>query len=185
MIDEKKLIAEMRERQEYWKGKAAEYEEVNREWLSAIADGIATEYTETLLMVENQPKVGEWIPCSERLPENEQEVEITYVKKHWKTGEPLYFTCRAFYTDGTMNTEESDYAWNETDNWEYNENLDAYIIPEGWWESVSFAEEFFSVDVPVIAWQPLPEPYKGESSGAVAGATEEVLRSLKQDGRGC
>lgn len=25
-----------------------------------------------------QPKVGEWIPCSERLPEDELDVEITY-----------------------------------------------------------------------------------------------------------
>lgn len=116
-------------------------------------------------VVEEQPKVGEWIPVSERLPDNEQEVEITYVNKHWKTGEPLYFTCRAFYTDGTMNTEESDYVWNETDNWEYNEKLDAYIIPEGWWERVSFAEEFGVIDKPVIAWQPLPEPYEEQNNG--------------------
>ena len=102
-----------------------------------------------------------WIPCSEKLPENEQEVEITYVNKHWKTGEPLYFTCRAFYTDGTMNTEESDYTWNEIDNLEYSEKLDAYIIPEGWWECVSFAEEYAAVDLPVIAWMPLPKPYEG------------------------
>lgn len=38
---------------------------------------------------------------------------------------------------------------------------DAYVIPEGWWESVSFAEEFFAVDAKVIAWRPLPEPYRG------------------------
>ena len=109
---------------------------------------------------EDGKRESEWIPCSERLPDNEQEVEITYVKKHWQTGEPLYFTCRAFYTDGTVTTEESGYAWNETDNWEYDEKLDAYIIPEGWWECVSFAEEFGVVDEPVIAWMPLPEPYK-------------------------
>lgn len=101
-----------------------------------------------------------WIPVTERLPENEQEVEITYVRKNWKTGEPLYFTCRAFYTDGTMNTEDSNYSWNEIDNWEYNENLDAYIIPEGWWEIVHFAEEYGCVDQPVVAWRPLLDPYK-------------------------
>lgn len=105
-----------------------------------------------------------WIPVTERLPENEKEVEITYTSKHWKTGEPLYFTCRAFYTDGTMNTEDSNYAWNEKYNWEYNENLDAYIIPEGWWEVVSFAEEFSCIDQPVVAWMPLPEPYKAGDS---------------------
>ena len=117
---------------------------------------------EIIDLIKDMPTVGEWIPCSERLPDNEQEVEITYVKKYWKTGEPLYFTGRAFYTDGTMNTEESIYTWNETDNWEYNENLDTYIIPEGWWECVGFAEEFYAVDTPVIAWMPLPEPYKEE-----------------------
>ena len=105
-----------------------------------------------------------WIPVSKRLPENEQEVEITYTSKHWKTGEPLYFTCRAFYTDGTMNTEDSSYAWNEIDSWEYNEDLDAYIIPEGWWEVVSFAEEFSCVDQAVVAWMTLPEPYKAGDS---------------------
>lgn len=109
---------------------------------------------------EDGKRESEWIPCRERLPENEQEVEITYVKKHWKTGEPLYFTCRAFYSDGTVNTEESNYVWDKTDNWEYIEKMDAYIIPEGWWECVSFAEEFAAVDMPVIAWMPLPEPFK-------------------------
>lgn len=105
-------------------------------------------------------KSRQWIPCSVMLPENEQEVEITYVNKRWKTGEPLYFTCRAFYTDGTMNTEESGYTWNEIDDWEYIERMDAYRIPEGWWECVSFAEEYAAVDLPVIAWMPLPEPYE-------------------------
>lgn len=102
-----------------------------------------------------------WIPVTEILPENEQEVEITYVRIDWKTGEPLYFTCRAFYTDGTMTTEDSNYSWNEIDNWEYNENLDAYIIPEGWWEVGHFAEEFGLVDHPVVAWRPLIESYRG------------------------
>ena len=119
---------------------------------------------EALDMAIEELEQTRWIPVTERLPENEQEVEITYTSKHWKTGEPLYFTCRAFYTDGTMNTEDSSYAWNEIDNWEYNENLDAYIIPEGWWEVVGFAEEFGCVDQPVVAWMPLPEPYKAGDS---------------------
>lgn len=32
----------------------------------------------------------EWIPCSEWLPENEKEVEITYVREHYLTGERFY-----------------------------------------------------------------------------------------------
>ena len=147
MIDEKKLI-----------------EDIEKEFDGVCVYDVSPSQAvnDFVEIVDRQPKAGQWIPCSERLPENEQEVEITYVSKHWKTGEPLYFTCRAFYTDGTVTTEESGYAWNETDNWEYDEKLDAYIIPEGWWEGVSFAEEFFPIDKPVIAWMPLPKPYKGE-----------------------
>lgn len=111
-------------------------------------------------MIEGQPKIGEWIPCSERLPESEKDVEITCVRKHWKTGEPLYFTARAFYEDGTVKTDDSSFYWNDTDNLEYDEEKDCCIIPEGWFESVSFAEEFEAVNVPVIAWREITEPYK-------------------------
>lgn len=114
-------------------------------------------------IVKMQPKVKKWIPISEKLPENEKDVEITYTKKHWKTGEALYFTARAFYTDGIMTTEDSDYNWNDYDyqfNWEYSEEKDAYFIPEGWWESVCFGEEFSEIADEVIAWRPLSEPYK-------------------------
>ena len=34
------------------------------------------------------------------------------------------------------------------------------MIPEGWWESVSFSEEFGAVDMLVIAWRYLAEPYR-------------------------
>ena len=40
---------------------------------------------------------------------------------------------------------------------EYDEDSDAYIIPEGWWESVEFGETFSAVDRPVLAWMPLPD----------------------------
>lgn len=115
-----------------------------------------------LRMIKGQPKIGRWIPCSERMPESEKDVEITYVSKHWKTGEPLYSTARAFYEDGTMTTETSSFNWDDTDNWEYDEEKDYHVIPAGWFESVSFAEEFGEVDMPVIAWREIVEPYKPE-----------------------
>lgn len=68
MIDEKKLIAEIREYID-------EYKELdmqgvrNLKWCAMM---------DALELVESQPKVGEWIPCSERLPEDELDVEITY-----------------------------------------------------------------------------------------------------------
>ena len=61
MIDEKKLIAEIREYID-------EYKELdmqgvhNLKWCAMM---------DALELVERQPKVGEWIPCSERLPEKD------------------------------------------------------------------------------------------------------------------
>ncbi len=105
-------------------------------------------------------KMDEWILCSERVPENELDVEITYIREHYLTGEKLYLTARAFYEDGTYTTEDSAYSWDEADDWEYDEITESYKIPEGWFESVSFAERFEAVDMPVIAWRPIAKPYK-------------------------
>jgi hypothetical protein len=142
MIDEKKLIDELKQS-------------------GMIADN---EYGNAMLnIINSQSKTGGWIPCSEKLPENETEVEITYISKSYKTGETLYMTARAFYEDGTLPTEKSICIWNEGDNWEYDENTDSYIIPEGWFEGVSFSEEFGIVDMPVIAWRYLTEPYQPQA----------------------
>lgn len=114
---------------------------------------------EIVNQVEQEYNNG-WISVSKKLPEIETEVEITFIRKHPITKELLYLTARAFYTNGQLTTEDSSYCWNETDNWEYDEEKDAYIIPEGWWESASFAEEFYVVDQKVIAWRPLPKPFR-------------------------
>ena len=121
-------------------------------------------FAEKCRELADERKKHEWIPCSERLPENEDVVEITFTRKHYSTGEILYFTARAFYENGKMNTEDSNYCWYDTDNWEHDEEKDGYIIPEGWFEDVSFSEEYGIVDMPVIAWRPLPEPYNPERS---------------------
>lgn len=105
-------------------------------------------------------KENRWIPCSERLPKSEDVVEITYTTQDYETGETMYFTARAFYEDGTVDTEDSYYCWWDLGKRKYDKEKDAYIIPEGWWESVRFSENFVAIDKPVIAWMPLPEPYR-------------------------
>ena len=79
MIDEKKLIEEIRKRRDYWESKAAEYDEAGEryEYLMDVCDGKATELTATLSIINEQPKVAEWIPCSERLPKEARAVEVT------------------------------------------------------------------------------------------------------------
>ena len=65
----------------------------------------------------------------------------------------------AFHTDGKTNTEDSSYTWYLCDtDADYDYEADAYIIPEGWWETVRYGSEFAVVDDFVTHWMPLPEP---------------------------
>lgn len=107
---------------------------------------------------------GGWILCSDRMPENEKEVEITYMWEACPGGKAYYDTARAFYTDGTMTTEDSGYNWEYTDDWEYCEEKDDVYIPEGWWECVAFCETFSAVDQKVIAWRHCAEPYRPQKA---------------------
>lgn len=77
MIDEKKLIEEIK------------YLLFNSEMLSPRWFAI----NEMLEIIKRQPEVGEWIPCSERLPKTSQDLEVTcknggrfvayYTGKNW------------------------------------------------------------------------------------------------------
>lgn len=67
MIDEKKLIAEIREYID-------EYKELDMQGMHSLK---WCAMMEALELVESQPKVGEWIPCSERLPEEARAIEVT------------------------------------------------------------------------------------------------------------
>lgn len=106
-------------------------------------------------------KADMWIPVTVRLPECEEEVEVTIERR--REGETYTFTCRAIYEDGNMYDEESGYTWNEFDNAEYDEERDDYKVPQGWYESVYYAEEFSSIDDFVIVWKPITKPWKEEN----------------------
>ena len=76
-------------------------------------------------------KTVEWIPCSERLPEDYEEVLVWF--EYFRYG---YYN-RLYQTHGI-----GDYS-SEYDSWMINH--------ESGWSKLR-----------VIAWMPLPEPYKGE-----------------------
>ena len=111
-------------------------------------------YAEEIAVLQEREK---WVPVTERLPENEKDVLILFERAGLR-GDVYRVVGKAFYTDGKTNTEDSAYVW-ETDyiDMEYDEDADAYIIPEGWWESIEFGETFSAVDMPVLAWRPLPD----------------------------
>ena len=85
------------------------WNQCNRSWIKTI---------------EEQPRVGEWIPCSERLPEAEGE-----------------YLCSLYYAIPPYNL--------------FHPENDIYIhtISIQKFDGTSFKSS-------VIAWMPLPEPYK-------------------------
>lgn len=105
---------------------------------------------------------SKWILVSDRLPKCEEEVLITAQRK-FKDGTCVYIVTSAFYEDGTILEDNSDWRWNECNFEKYDEEEDCYIIDEGWWEYKHYnADDVYNnaVDDKVIAWQPLPKAYK-------------------------
>ena len=77
MIDEKKLIDEIEDRRRYWENYAAEYDEAGDEINMDICDGKAIELHTIIKHINEQPKVGEWIPSDVGVPEYNEDVEVT------------------------------------------------------------------------------------------------------------
>lgn len=97
----------------------------------------------------------EWINVNDKFPENEKDVLICVKRKNYDSNKYIRFVSKAFYTDGNHNTEESIYTWDNC-NFDYDEETDSYIIPEGWWEAVDYSDTFGEVDDFVTHWQYLP-----------------------------
>lgn len=101
---------------------------------------------------EKMKEHGNWISVKDRMPEPETEVLIVADRNGYKV------VTTAMYEDGKMSTEDSAWNWYDT-NFDYDEESDLYLIPEGWWEYRHYnAEEVWNnaVDDPVTHWMPLP-----------------------------
>ena len=96
MIDEKKLI-----------------EELSR---NSIFEKITVGEETVFDIIDRLPKVGEWIPCSERLPEEDGEYLV------WVRYEGREFTTTEEYEDG---------MWNYSGAYNFNDKVIAWMpLPE-------------------------------------------------------
>lgn len=106
----------------------------------------------------------QWIPCSERLPECEQEVLICTEKIIFSSKDYIdSLVTPAIYEDGTMREIDSEWRWEDINYAGWDEEKDSGIIPEGWFENRHFnPDDVYNnpVDRKVVAWMPLPEPWK-------------------------
>lgn len=88
----------------------------------------------------------EWIPCSERLPEDIKPVIVT-----WKNNDPKsyyqYIVGKHFI--GTAHYLNGKWFW-------YSSTTEDLLAEYGRCDGEEFDEA-----IEVIAWMPLPEPYKG------------------------
>ena len=102
-----------------------------------------------------------WIPCSDKLPTVEEKVLI-FAKRKYRGGSFKYIITTAMYEDGTVLENDSKWRWEDIEA-EWDEEEDCYIIPEGWWEDKAYNPDGalnYAIYDEVIAWQPLPQPYK-------------------------
>jgi hypothetical protein len=92
-------------------------------------------YDVAIKALRQEPK---WIPCSERLPEEYGEYLITWITSQSK--KPFIAICEC-------------------------EISNLYNFEKNRFDAVWLLEDYIKAypDVEIIAWMPLPEPYKAES----------------------
>lgn len=105
-------------------------------------------------VIEEQPTVGEWIPVEERLPEGETAVLATVRHRRWicdyDLGESEWYEHPEYYEVCTVYRDGDEY--HKMDDSDYD-NI-SYIPVADQEEDIAYPIE------EVVAWMPLPEPYK-------------------------
>ena len=88
-----------------------------------------------------------WIPVSERLPKDLEEVVVTWVNRN----PPVYYRHE-------KDKPQTGIAVLYRDTWHWWDSTVVDVLAE---YGSRCEIEHISEDIEIIAWQPLPEPYKG------------------------
>lgn len=108
----------------------------------------------------------DWIKVTDRLPESEKPVEITFRWKKWDNPDEYWYgTCNAFYEDGSIPVDDSAYNWDDYDDDDlvWDEFTNTWYVPRGWHEDVWFMEESYQIDesqYEIVAWKEKCKPYR-------------------------
>ena len=140
MIDEKKLIEEIENTEIKLTGL--------RSMKTLILECLDSYKEMVLKTINDQPKVGEWIPCSERLPEVYLVRDIFKRPQSYRSNKVLV-TVKSEECDGVYYYVSTDVMCGST-----LDRVD-WLMSCGYGGSAVYKQE-------IIAWQPLPELYKGD-----------------------
>lgn len=136
MIDEKKLIVEMQEKKDELKAERP------------FNDDFCRGFAFAMEFVKVQPKVGEWIPVSDRLPDEHDSMFAEFKgTSKWTKG---MFEKISDNVNVTVKFENDKLAGKKS-------TTTSHTVDGRW-----ACEKEYGVRMKVIAWQPLPEPYEGE-----------------------
>ena len=93
-----------------------------------------------------------WVSVEDRLPESDVSIIAFGINSYGKQR-----ILRAFYAE-ELTVEQ--YDADDMDWLDYDEKLDRYCIPKGWYERNEFEETNWKIDFPVTHWRELPPPPK-------------------------
>lgn len=114
--------------------------------IGMIEDNQNSDYDQALHMGINSLKAEpQWIPCSERLPDDLEEVNVTWVNHNPVT-----------YYDFTKDKPFTATAVYYRKKWHWYSSVCADILAEYGGNEVDEIDDA----IEIIAWMPLPEPYK-------------------------
>ena len=112
--------------------------------------------------------IGRWIPVSERLPDNTDPVNITWInhdpESYYADIKDKPFTATGHYCNG---------RW-----WWYSVTCQDYLDEYGHWDIDAMDEA-----IEVIAWMPLPKPYEPQESKK--GENNDRSNQETKFGAGC